>query len=214
MYEVIEDRISYVHSAGKVNTSRNLLRWATEDPGGPNFPHVGARSFRKILARLGFGYTRRRKLIVAARMKPYVARWRKAYCARRAQRLSGDSEYRPRIFLDASFINKDATGGYTWAPSGDSDGNVVEGRNAGGTGKRWTILHAMADWRDGGGNRRTSLIRDSLMIVRGLALSRNEFPPWFEALNKAAREMSPMGVTEIHIDNSTIRLYSDDWNNR
>ena len=96
-------------------------------------------------------------------------------------------------FHRSFFINKNSAGGYTWAPSGDSDGGVVEGRNAGGTGERRTILHALADWRGGGRNRRTSLIRDPLVIVRGLAISRNESPPWFESLNKAARNVADWG---------------------
>ena len=60
------------------------------------------------------------------------------------------------IFRDASFINKITTGGYTWAPSGEPGGNVVEDKNAGGTGGRWAILHSLADWGDeeGGGEER------------------------------------------------------------
>ena len=212
LYDIIKDRISHVHSTGHVNTSRNLLKWATEDPDGPQFPNVSARFFRKVLCRLGFAYTRRRKLIVAARRKPYVLRWRKAYCDRRTKRWKGESEYRPRIFLEASFINKNSTGGYTWAPSSEPDGNAVEDKNAGGTGERWTILHALADWRDAEGERRTTLLRDSLFISKGLALSHTEFLPWFESINKTARELSPSEITEIHLDNSRIHLYSADFN--
>ena len=47
----------------------------------------------------------------------------------------GQSEYRPLIFPDASFINKNATGGSTWAPSCEPEGNVVEDKNTGGAGR-------------------------------------------------------------------------------
>ena len=43
-------------------------------------------------------------------------------------------------------------------------------------------------------------------------MSRDEFPPRFEALNKTARDLSPPGATGIHLDNSTIQLYSEDSN--
>ena len=144
-------------------------------PYGPHSPNAGARFVHKILEILGFGYAWRSKLIVAARMKPYVDRRRKAYFARRAQRLSGGSEYRPAIFPDAPLIDKNAAG-YTWAPSGDADVNVLEDHNVGGTGERRAIPHALVDWGDSSGYRRASNIRDSLMIVRGLAISHNEFP--------------------------------------
>ena len=176
MYEIINDMISYAHSAGQVDTSRNLLSWATAGPGGPNFPNVWARFPRTILARIGTGYARRGKLIVAGRTQPYVARWRKAYCARRARGLSGDSGYRPMIFRDASFINKNADGCDTWAPSGDADGDVVEDHNAGGTVERWAILRALAGWGDSSRNRGSPITRDYIMVVRGLAISHNEFP--------------------------------------
>ena len=84
LYDLIKGRMADVHASGQVNTSRNLLRWATEDADGPMLPRVGERFFREILARLGFDDTKRRKLIVAARRKPYVVRWRKAYCWRRS----------------------------------------------------------------------------------------------------------------------------------
>ena len=89
IYDLIKGRMAAVRESGKVNTSRNLPRWATEDDDGPMLPRAGERLFGEFLARMGFGFTKRRKLIVAARRKPYVARWRNAYCWRRSQRVLG-----------------------------------------------------------------------------------------------------------------------------
>ena len=36
LYDIIKDRVARAHSAGHVNASRNLLKWAAEDPGGQN----------------------------------------------------------------------------------------------------------------------------------------------------------------------------------
>ena len=114
-YGVIKDRIAHLRSTGQINKSRYLLKRASEDPGGPKFPNVSARFSREILARLCFAYNRRRELIVATRRNRYVFRRMKAYCEKRAHRWLGRSEYRPRIFLDASFIDKNSTGGNTCA---------------------------------------------------------------------------------------------------
>ena len=92
-----------------------------------------------------------------------------------------------------------------------ADGDAADAHNAGGTDERRAIIHALKDWGDVGGNMGTSPIHDSLMVVRGPALSRNASPPLFGGVNKASREMSPLGVTEIRIGNSGIHLYSEDW---
>ena len=42
----------------------------------------------------------------------------------------------------------------------------------------------------------------------------NSPTPWSEALNKAAREMSTLGVTESRLGNSRIQLYYEDWDLR
>ena len=68
-----------VRESGEVNTSRNLLRWATDDEDGPMIPRAGERFPRRILARMAFGYIKKRKLIADARRKPYVSRRRNAY---------------------------------------------------------------------------------------------------------------------------------------
>ena len=117
-------------------------------PGRSGIPERERDVFRKLHGRLVFAYARRSKLIVAAVRKPYVSNRRKARFGRRAKRWLGLSEYRPLIFLDASFINMTSEGGYTWAPSGLPGGGVVAEKNAGGTGGRWAILHVLADWRD------------------------------------------------------------------
>ena len=80
------------------------------------------RFFRKALATIGFVYTKQREIVVAARAKPYVARWRKAYCLSRTQSVRGDKEFMPGIFLGASFISKNAMEKYTWLPIADAGG--------------------------------------------------------------------------------------------
>ena len=92
-----------------------------------------------------------------------------------------------------------------------SKGDLVDDLNSGGAWGRWAILHAMADWRDEDGRQRTKLMPNSLLVARGIALSRKEFLPWFEAPNRDTREMPPGEVAEIHLDNAKIHLYPDDY---
>ena len=73
---------------------------------------------------------------------------------------------------------------------------------------------ALSDWRGSDGSQKTKLTPQSHLIARGLALSRNDAPPWFEATNRDAREMFPYDVTEILLENAKIRRYSDDWHPR
>ena len=91
---------------------------------------------------------------------------------------------------------------------------MVEDLNVGGAGGRWAISHAMEDWRDDNGDRRTQLGQGSLFIARGLALPHEDLLPWFKTLRETANEMFPNDVVEIHLDNAKIHLYSDDWNPR
>ena len=70
LYELIKGGMAAFRESGKVNTSRNLPRWATEHEDGPMPPRAGARFPRKILARSGFEYTKGRKLIASARGIP------------------------------------------------------------------------------------------------------------------------------------------------
>ena len=74
LYDVVRRRMADVRARGMVNSPENLLYWDTEGPDGPRLPCATPRFFRKILARLGISYARRRKLVVAARRKPYVLR--------------------------------------------------------------------------------------------------------------------------------------------
>ena len=95
---------------------------------------MGERFSRKVLSMIGFWYTKQRKLIAASMKKSYVARWRKAHCLRMTQMVRADKVFRPRVFLGASFINKNAFGKYTWSPIADAGGGVVDGINGGGVG--------------------------------------------------------------------------------
>ena len=146
LYDIIRDRIEPAHSAVGENTSRNLLKWATKDPGGPKFPHARAMLRRKILARLGFSRTRSGRIVVAARRKPYVSTRGKAYCERRSHRWLGQSARRPRVFLDASLINKLRRlihVGAIWRARPDRSRRQKRRR------RRWAILHSLAYWWGG-----------------------------------------------------------------
>ena len=94
-----------------MNTSGNLLKYLTTDPSGPMLLPVSARVFRRKLASMGFLYVQKRKVIFAERSKPYIVRWKNSYCERRTARLHPEGEQRPRIWIDASFINKHDTRG-------------------------------------------------------------------------------------------------------
>ena len=82
---------------------------------------------------------------MAARRKPYVLRWRNSYCERMPNWAIGVTQFRPRVLLGATFIDKNSRGGYTWALITDPGGNVVGDLNVGGTSGRWAIFHAMED---------------------------------------------------------------------
>ena len=98
------------------------------------------------------------------------------------------------------------------APIADAGGSVVEDPNGGGVGERWTILHAMADWRGAGGEQKTELMPGALFLARCLSLLREEFIPCFTSMRGRARAMFPGEVVEINLDNARIHLYSEDWN--
>ena len=74
-------------------------------------PPVCDRVFRRKLAKMGFAYTKTRRLIVAERSMPYISRWGEAACARAVARLRGDQKRRRRVWADADFANKHATKG-------------------------------------------------------------------------------------------------------
>ena len=120
--------------------------------------------------------------------------------------------FRPRVFLGSTLINKNPTGEYTWSPTADTWGDIVEDINGGCVGGRWAILNSIADWREEDGERRTHLVPWDLYIARGMSLSNDNFLPRFTATSQGEREMPPMGVAEIHVDYAKIHLYSGDWN--
>ena len=83
VYAELLSRISDVHASGRVNTVKKLHYFLSGDEAGPKLPDLGPRRVRALLRRLGFAYDGVRKLIVSDRAKPYIIKWRKAYCARR-----------------------------------------------------------------------------------------------------------------------------------
>ena len=89
---------------------------------------------------------------------------------------------------------------------------VIEDFNAGCSGGRRAILHAMANWGGGNGHRRTRPSPSAVSVARGLAIAHQEPLPRFERREAKAVEMFTGMVTEMHLDNSRIHLYSDEWN--
>ena len=176
LYDVIKGGTGAAHESGKADTSRNLLQWASGGEDGPRLPRAGERFPQKILARLGFEYKNRKHLIVDVRRNPYVARWRKAYCWRRSQRVLGEKEFRPRVFLGANFINENLPGNIHARPP-RTQGDIVEDLNGGGVGEMWDILNAISDWRDEDGGKRTHLIPGDLYnCARDASIARRFHP--------------------------------------
>ena len=70
LYDLIKGRMAAARESGEANTSCKLLRWATEDEDRPRIPRAGEGFPRKIIARAGYEYTKRRKLVVSARRHP------------------------------------------------------------------------------------------------------------------------------------------------
>ena len=215
LYDVVKERIEDCHKRGFVTTATNLLRYVTLDPAGPQLPSVCPRVFRRKLQQMGLTRARTRKVIVAARAAPYVAQWRKAYCERRVADLSVDgAPKRPRVWLDATFVNRRASGAFTWVAPGSASefGSATEDANRGGKGERWAILHAFADWADKDGTRHAQFLPDALKMTRGLAVDNEIFLPWFQELNVAANKMFPRKKVAFRLDNSRIHLFSKDFN--
>ena len=70
LYDLIKGRVAAARESGDGNTSRNLLRLATDVEDGPMLPRAIERFFREMSDRLGFAYTKRMVPIVAARRDP------------------------------------------------------------------------------------------------------------------------------------------------
>ena len=154
LYGAIRKRMGDAHSEGMANTSRNLWRCETEGENRSKQPALSDRVFSEILARLVSGQPRRMG-VISARQKPCVPRWMISYCRRRTDRASGNLDFRLRVFLDASFINKNDSSRNTWSPITDQGRDLVGGLNVGVAGERWAVLRALADWRDADPRKRS-----------------------------------------------------------
>ena len=111
-YESVEKRVVASHRPGMVSTAGIFFGASRRARVGRCFPAVCDRAFRRKLAKMGFAYTKTRRLIIAERPKPYISRWGEAYCARRLARLRGGQKRRPRVWMGATFVNKHATRGF------------------------------------------------------------------------------------------------------
>ena len=80
-------------------------------PFGADVASGQREGFQEEAGEHGVFYVQKRKVIFDERSKPYIVRWGISYCARRATRLHPTGEQRPRIWIDASFINKHDTRG-------------------------------------------------------------------------------------------------------
>ena len=125
----------------RAKTGQRHLSRAIDSPGNPG-------AFRFLVRRAEGGN-------LSNQAEPYVRRWRISYCRRRADRASGHFDLRPRIFSDASFINKNVSSWHTWWQITDRGGDLVDDLNVGGAGDRWAVMRALADWRDSDPRKRS-----------------------------------------------------------
>ena len=112
LYEAAEKWEVAAHRSGMVNASGIFFGTSHRTRMGRCFPAVCERAFRRKLAKMGFLYTKARRLIIAERSKPYISRRRDAYCVRRLARLRGGQKRRPRVWAGATFFNKHSARGY------------------------------------------------------------------------------------------------------
>ena len=75
LYDPIVGRISAVHRGGRMDTSRNLIRYITVDSDGPKLPGVSVRVFRRKLRQMGLFFAKTKKVLAAERSNQYISRW-------------------------------------------------------------------------------------------------------------------------------------------
>ena len=162
IYDTTLGRISAVHREGRVNTARNMLRCLTVEENGPNLPVVSVRVFRRKLRQIGLFSAKTKKVLTAERQKPYITRRGVSYCKRRFGQPEGGLPTRPRIWADATFVNKWSTGSRSWIARDTADGDELQDANKGGRGERFTLLRAFSDYVDDDGSRRATFTPGAL----------------------------------------------------
>ena len=84
---------------------------------------------------MGLFFAKKKKVLTAERPMPYIRRWRVSYCRRRVAQLENGLPKRPRVWADATFVNKWTTGDRRWETRDTADGDEIQDANRGGEGK-------------------------------------------------------------------------------
>ena len=137
-----------------------------------------------------------------------------SYFRRRVAQLDDGKPKRPRVWTDATFVNKWTTGERSWLTRDTADGDEIQDANKGGRGERFTLLHAFADYVEDEGRHMASFTQGALLWARGVSVDSDAFLPWFERVVAEASTMFRGGTFEVHLDNSRVHMYSSDFNPR
>ena len=134
LYEAIVCRISAVHRGGRVNTARNFPRYLPVGENWPKLRGVSVRVFRRKLRLMELFFEKTKKALTAERSNPYISRRVVSYCKRRVATMKGGLPSRPRVRMDATFVNKWSTGSRSWIARDTAGGNEIQDANKGGKG--------------------------------------------------------------------------------
>ena len=110
LYDAILGRVASVHREGRVNKARNLMRYLTVGADGARLRGPRTR-FPEEARQDGAVLRQGEKVLAAERSKPYIRRWWVSYCRRRVYQLENGQPKRPRVWMDATFVNKWTTWG-------------------------------------------------------------------------------------------------------
>ena len=82
----------------------------------------------------GAFFAKTKEVLTAERSGPYTSRWIVSYCERRVAKLDAGSPSRPRVWMDATFVNKWPTGSKSWITREEADGDEIQDAIRGGNG--------------------------------------------------------------------------------
>ena len=114
---------------------------------------------------MGLIFAKTKKVLRAERSKPHMCRWRVSYCRRRGDQIKGGLPTRPRIWMDAIFVNKWSTAGRSWITRDTASGDEVQDANKGGRGERFALLHAFSDYVEDDGSHRVTFAPRLLRVA-------------------------------------------------
>ena len=100
-----------------------------------------------------------------------------SYCIRRTKRIDSGLPSRPTIWMDAKYVNKDASNSFIRAAPEFAYGDVVENVNRGGSGESWAVLYAFSGRAGDYGSRRAAFAPYQLLSIRGISVDSDSFAP-------------------------------------